>query len=143
MVALAGGNGALEASRRICNVGACFTDLIAYMPRLPNPGETLVGSKFATGFGGKGANQAVQAARLGADVMMISKVGEDIFGTEMLKNLTTQGVDIAHVSQVAGISSGVASVMVNEKTAQNSIVIVPGALDQLSAADVEAARSSI
>lgn len=128
---------------KICNVGACFTDLIAYCPRMPGAGETLVGTKFSTGFGGKGANQAVQAARLGANVMMVSKLGDDTFGTDTLENFKEQGVDATWVTQVPGMSSGVAPITVNEVTGQNSIIIVPGALNHLTGADVEAARESI
>lgn len=133
----------MDAASQICNVGACFTDLIAYTPRLPGPGETLVGTKFSTGFGGKGANQAVQAARLGAKVMMVSKLGDDTFGNDTLKNFREQGVDATWVTQEAGVSSGVAPITVNEVTGQNCIIIIPGALDHLTAADVEAARDGI
>lgn len=129
--------------KKVCVMGACFTDLIAYVPRLPAPGETLVGSKFATGFGGKGANQAVQAARLGSSVLMVSKVGDDTFGNDTLKNFERQGVDATYVLQAPGISSGVAPIAVDVTTGQNSIIIVPGALDLLTAADVEAARPGI
>jgi ribokinase len=133
----------IAMKQQICNVGACFTDLIAYAPRMPGPGETLVGTKFATGFGGKGANQAVQAARLGAKVMMVSKLGDDTFGNDTLANFKEQGVDATWVTRVAGMSSGVAPITVNEQTGQNAIIIVPGALDHLTGADVEAAREGI
>jgi len=129
--------------QQICNVGACFTDLIAYAERMPGPGETLVGTKFSSGFGGKGANQAVQAARLGAKVMMVSKLGDDTFGSDTLANFRNQGVDATWVTRVAGMASGVAPITVNEKTGENSIIIIPGALDRLTGADVEAARESI
>mmetsp|Transcript_113089 Transcript_113089/g.292441 ORF Transcript_113089/g.292441 Transcript_113089/m.292441 type:complete len:590 (+) Transcript_113089:88-1857(+) len=128
---------------RICNIGACFTDLIAYGPRMPKPGETVHGTKFSTGFGGKGANQAVQAARLGAEVMMISKVGDDKFGDDTLHNFEQQGVDAQHVTRATNVASGVAPITVDETTGQNSIIIIPGALDTLSAADAEAARAEI
>lgn len=128
--------------RRICVMGASFTDLIAYVPRLPVPGETLVGSKFSTGFGGKGANQAVQAARLGSEVVMISKVGDDAFGRDTLKNFQDQGIDASCVSQAVGVSSGVAPIAV-DAAGENSIIIVPGACGLISAADVEAARPNI
>jgi len=141
MVSCTGSNGTMKP--RICNVGACFTDLVTYAPRLPSPGETMFGSKFSTGFGGKGANQAVQAARLGAKVMMISKVGDDIFGTNTLEHFTAQGVDATYVTKVPNVSSGTAPITVNESTGQNSIIIVPGALDLLTAQDVEAARHEI
>mmetsp|Transcript_49615 Transcript_49615/g.105591 ORF Transcript_49615/g.105591 Transcript_49615/m.105591 type:complete len:567 (-) Transcript_49615:107-1807(-) len=132
-----------DSSNRICVVGACFTDLVTFSSRMPNPGETLPGSKFITGFGGKGANQAVQAARLGANVMMISKVGGDTFGADTLKNFKEQGIDAKHVQVVEGESSGVAPIFVNETTGQNSILIIPGALDKLNAGDIELARNDI
>ena len=131
------------AKTGICVVGACFTDLIAYTPRMPGPGETLHGNKFASGFGGKGANQAVQAARLGASVVMVSKLGDDTFGADTLRNFREQGVDAEFVQTVPNASSGVAPITVCEQTGQNSIIIVPGALDHLSAADVEKAREKI
>ena len=70
----------------ICVVGACNIDLISYIPRMPAIGETLHGSKFRMGFGGKGANQAVMAAKLGANVSIITKLGRDTFGEDTLKN---------------------------------------------------------
>ena len=73
---------------KVCVVGACNLDLISYVPRLPIMGETLHGSRFHMGFGGKGANQAVMAAKLGGDVTMISKLGQDVFGENTLKNFT-------------------------------------------------------
>src|SRR6516225_2667536 len=78
-------------------VGACNIDLISYIPRLPAIGETLHGTRFQIGFGGKGANQAVMAAKLGAKVTMISKVGRDVFGANTLKNFQEFGIDTRHV----------------------------------------------
>lgn len=124
-------------------MGACFTDLISYVPRLPAPGETLVASKFSTGFGGKGANQAVQAARLGSRVVMVSKVGDDTFGIDTVQNFKRQGVDAIHVNQAVGVSSGVAPISVDVTTGQNSIVIFPGACGLFKPEDVESAVSAI
>lgn len=131
-----------SSSKRICVVGACFTDLISYVDRLPTKGETLHCKKFSTGFGGKGANQAVQAAKLGADVMMISKVGDDAFGKETLLNFKEVGVDATYVTQVPGVASGVAPIAVDAQ-GNNSIIIAPGACGLLSHADMEAARPAI
>jgi ribokinase len=124
-------------------VGSSNTDLIARVPRLPQPGETLHGSSFRTGFGGKGANQAVMAAKLGAQVSVVTKLGRDTFGEETLFNFRQQGIDTTHVLFDDRAASGVALIAVDENTGQNSIVIVPGANDALSPADVRAAREAI
>ena len=106
-------------------VGSTMIDLIAYADRLPEAGETLVGTSFAMGFGGKGANQAVAAARLGARVALVNTVGEDAYGAETLANLAEQGVDTTYVRRVPG-SSGVAPIWV-DGAGMNRIIIVPGA----------------
>ncbi len=128
---------------RICMVGSSNTDLIARVDRLPEPGETLHGHDFRVGFGGKGANQAVMAARLGAEVSVITKLGRDTFGEETLFNYRHQGIDTAHVLFDDKQASGVALITVNENNGQNSIVIAPGANDALTPEDVESARSAI
>ena len=81
---------------RIAVIGSNNVDLVTNVPRMPGPGETLAGAHFATGFGGKGANQAVAAARLGSQVTMVTRVGEDSFGREVLQNLGSHGIDLAH-----------------------------------------------
>jgi len=106
-------------------VGSTMIDLIAYAERLPGDGETLVGTRFQMGFGGKGANQAVAAARFGASVAMVNTVGEDSYGAESLANFAAQGVDTTYVRRVPG-SSGVAPIWVDGK-GMNRIIIVPGA----------------
>lgn len=97
----------------ICVVGAGLIDLISYVPRLPRLGETLHGSDFQMGFGGKGANQAVMAAKLGARVSMVTKLGRDLFGENMLANFDSLGIDTMHVSIADGVSSGVAPIAVD------------------------------
>src|SRR6476660_5941946 len=82
---------------RVCVVGSTNIDLTFRTARLPKPGETLAGHGFQLGYGGKGANQAVMAARLGARVTMIGKVGQDVFGERALENYREQGVDTTHV----------------------------------------------
>ncbi len=131
------------AEPRICMVGSSNIDLIARVPRLPAPGETLIGSKFQMGFGGKGANQAVMAARLGAQVSVVTRVGRDIFGEDTVKNYRKFGIDTTYVLFDDERFSGVAPITVDENTGQNSIIIVPGANDGLSPADVRAAASVI
>lgn len=131
-----------QPAASICVVGASLIDLIAYVPRLPALGETLHGSDFRSGFGGKGANQAVMAARLGARVTIVTRVGRDAFGDGMLANFREQGVDTAYVSVDEEAPSGVAPIAV-DPNGDNSIIIVTGANDRLTHADVERARAAI
>ena len=111
----------------IAVVGSLNIDLIAYSQRVPNAGETLIGDDFRMGFGGKGANQAVMAARLGGRVSMVGALGGDVYADLMFENLGRQGVDATHVARVEG-SSGVAPIWV-EADGQNRIIVVPGAND--------------
>jgi ribokinase len=127
---------------RICVVGSSNIDLTFRTARLPRPGETLAGRAFQLGFGGKGANQAVMAARLGAAVTMIARVGHDVFGEQTVRNYQEHGIDTAHVLRDAGRPTGVASIVVDD-AAQNCILIVAGANEALSPADVGAAASAI
>jgi ribokinase len=106
-------------------VGSLNIDLIAYTRRVPNAGETLIGDDFRMGFGGKGANQAVMAARLGASVSLVGALGDDVYADMTLENLRRQGVDARHVARVTG-SSGVAPIWV-EAGGANRIIVVPGA----------------
>jgi len=127
---------------KICVVGAANLDLISYVPRLPRMGETLHGSRFHMGFGGKGANQAVMAAKLGARVTMITKLGRDIFGENTLKNFQSWGIDTRHVLFTEQAFSGVAPIAV-DPDGHNAIIIVTGANDLLSEQEIEAARPAI
>jgi ribokinase len=108
-------------------VGSCNIDLVAYTARLPGAGETVIGERFSTGFGGKGANQAVMAARLGARVAMVGALGDDLYRDMTLATLAGEGIDAAHVARVAG-SSGAASIWV-EADGTNRIIVVAGAND--------------
>lgn len=127
---------------RIGVVGSVNMDLTFRTPRLPKPGETLVGQTFQMGFGGKGANQAVMAARFGAKVTMLAKVGKDVFGEGMVRNLWEQDVDTAHVLMAEGVSSGVAGIVVDD-AAQNCIIVVPGANHAQTVEDVRHAASTL
>ena len=127
---------------RITVVGSSNIDLIARVSRFPALGETLVGESFHLGFGGKGANQAVMAARLGADVAMVTKLGRDVFGEMTLENYRAQGIATEHILFDAERASGVAPIWV-DAAGNNQIVIVPGANMGLSASDVRAARAAI
>lgn|GEM_PF-60112 len=130
------------SGKGICVVGACNMDLISYVPRLPKMGETLHGQRFAMGFGGKGANQAVMAAKLGGSVSMVSRLGRDSFGETTLKNFAKWGVDTSHVLFTDQAASGVAPIAV-DADGKNSIIIVTGANDLLTEEDVTAATSAI
>ena len=127
---------------KICVVGSSMIDLISKVPRLPKLGETLVGRSFHLGYGGKGANQAVMAAKLGARVTMVNKVGRDVFGEGTLGNYREQGIDTTHVMFDESRFSGVAPIFVDDN-AQNFIVIVPGANLGLLPADVQKAAEVI
>lgn len=127
---------------RLCVVGSSNIDLIAKVPRLPTLGETLVGHSFHLGYGGKGANQAVMAARLGAQVVMVTKVGRDVFGEGTLENYRQQGIDSAHVLFDDARFSGVAPIFVDDD-GRNVIVIVPGANMGLTPDDVRRSQDAI
>jgi ribokinase len=127
---------------RVCVVGAANIDLISYVPRLPRLGETLHGERFQMGYGGKGANQAVMAAKLGARVVMVTKLGRDVFGEDTLGNFREWGVDTEHVLFTDEASSGVAPIAV-APDGSNSIIIVTGANDLLTEEEIERARPAI
>jgi ribokinase len=127
---------------RVTIVGSLNMDLIARVPRIPEPGETIIGGDFHTAPGGKGANQAVAAARLGAQVSMVGRVGCDAFAESLLNNLTAAGVDHSYVIQDPEAATGVALIAV-EDAGQNSIVVVSGANMRLSPADVDGAEATI
>jgi ribokinase len=127
---------------RIAVVGSANVDLTTFSDRFPKPGETIFGQKFDLGFGGKGANQAVAARLCGADVFMVARVGNDLFGPATIKNFEKLGIDASHVCQVEGVSSGVAPIFV-DPSGQNRIIVVKGANDALQPADVEAAAATL
>ena len=123
---------------KILVVGSFMMDLIASTHRAPNSGETVIGLKFQTAPGGKGANQAVQCARLGAHVTMVGQVGDDAFGKIMTDTAAAAGVDVSHVSVDKNESSGVGHIVleVTEHGAQNRITVCPGANFTLTVDDV-------
>lgn len=122
----------------IAVVGSANVDLTTFNDVFPRPGETIFGKKFDLGFGGKGANQAVAARLCGANVGMVAKVGNDLFGPATIKNFESQGIDASHVRIAEGVSSGVAPIFV-DPSGQNRIIVVKGANDTLSPEDVDAA----
>jgi ribokinase len=119
-------------------VGSANIDLTTFTDEFPRPGETIFGREFHLGFGGKGANQAVAARRCGADVSMVARVGDDLFGTAYIDNFRKQGIDTSHVMVTPGVSTGVAPIFV-DSSGQNRILVVKGANDRLLPADVDAA----
>ncbi len=127
---------------RIAVVGSANTDLITFADRFPRPGETLFGRSFDLGFGGKGANQAVAARLCGAEVLMIAKVGKDLFGEATIRNFEAFGIDTSHVGLVDDAPTGVAPIFV-EPDGQNRIIVVKGANDRLTPADVDAATAKL
>lgn len=132
---MSAGVGGDATQARIVVVGSTMIDLVAYADRLPEPGETLIGTAFLQGFGGKGANQAVAAARFGADVAIVNAVGDDANGRAILANLRAQGVATDDVAVVAG-TSGVAPIWV-DGAGMNRIIVIPGtngAVDPAAAA---------
>lgn len=128
---------------KICVVGSSNIDLVTYAQRLPTLGETVHGTRFQTGFGGKGANQAVMAAKLGAKVNMITKVGNDSFGRDTLQNYESLGFDISYVLTTDEASTGVAPIWVEESSGNNAIIVAAGANDLLTPQDIEAASEAI
>lgn len=127
---------------KIVVVGSFNTDLTTYMQRLPRPGETVHGRKFVTGPGGKGSNQAVAAARLGAQVTFVGRVGIDAFGDMGLSMWQNEGINTAYIVRDPEQPTGVAPIMV-EDSGENMIVVALGANLTVSTADVDAAREAI
>jgi ribokinase len=125
-------------SARAVVVGSLNMDLVMRVPRMPGPGETLAGNGFAQAEGGKGANQAVAAARLGARVGMIGRVGADGFGAALRAALARDGIDTTQVSTDAKEPTGVAMILV-EDGGENRIVLAPGANGAVSPAEIDAA----
>jgi ribokinase len=129
-------------SARIVVVGSSNTDMIIKTARLPKPGETVIGGAFSMAAGGKGANQAVAAARAGAAVSFIARVGQDMFGDQALQGFLNDSIDADHVVRDADAPSGVALIFVDER-GENSIAVASGANANLTPHDILAARDVI
>jgi len=127
---------------KVVVVGSSNIDLIMKMDRLPRPGETVTEAEFAQVFGGKGANQAVGAARAGGNVAFVSCVGDDAYGGQVIENLKRDGIDTRHVSQEEGVASGTALIMI-DAGGENCISVAPGANYRLTPAHVDRARDVI
>ncbi|OME08117.1 ribokinase [Paenibacillus odorifer] len=123
-------------------IGSLNMDMVVRTNRSPDAGETLIGQAFALSPGGKGANQAVAAARLGAEVSMIGRVGKDTFGSEMLEIIRNEGIHIEHISVSEHQATGVASIII-EEDGENRIIVVPGANIELTVEDIQALEAVI
>lgn len=132
-----------DKAGRVVVVGSINMDMVAHAPRLPAAGETLAGEAFVMAPGGKGGNQAVAAARLGASVDFVARVGMRQYGAELLQALQTEGVACAAVLRDAAALPGIAVIMVGSSDGENSIVYIPGSNAQLSQADVQAAAVTV
>jgi ribokinase len=128
---------------RICVVGSINVDFFVRAPRLPAPGETVLGGTAATCAGGKGANQAVAAARMGAEVSFVGAVGDDGHGHELIRLLQSEGIDASRLAVREGVATGTGHVTVDERTGENTIIVASGANATVSAAGVEAAAAVI
>lgn len=126
---------------RIVVVGSINMDLVTQAPRFVGPGETILGQCFLTAPGGKGANQAVAAARLGAEVALVGAIGDDAFGRQLRDGLAAEKVDLSHVAQLADSASGTASITV--AGGENQIIVVPAANARVTPAQVEHAQPLI
>lgn len=124
---------------RVVVIGSINMDLVTLAARFAEPGETLLGERFLTIPGGKGANQAVAAARLGAEVALVGALGNDAFGRQLRDGLEREGVALDHVHQVDDAGSGTASITV--AGGENSIIVVPGANARVTPAQVEQASA--
>lgn len=132
----------MKKTARIAVVGSANVDLTTFIDQIPRPGETIFGDSFDLGFGGKGANQAVAARLCGAEVQMVAKLGNDIFGEATVENFKSMGIDASHVEIIDGVSSGVAPIFVDSQ-GQNRIIVVKGANDKLRPEDVDRAADDL
>jgi len=126
---------------RIVVVGSSNTDMVVRAGRLPLPGESVMGGDLMMAAGGKGANQAVAAVRLGADVTFVAKVGNDMFGRQALENFKREGLNVRYIFQDEQTPSGVALIVVGPG-GQNIIAVAPGSNNQLTPADIELAQDA-
>lgn len=123
-------------------VGSSNTDLVVSVAQIPAPGQTVLGGALQTIPGGKGANQAVAAARLGGSVRFVARLGDDAYGALAREGFAREGLDTRFVFATPGVASGVALIAVDETTGENSIVVAPGANACLSADDIAMASAA-
>ncbi len=130
-------------SKSISILGIFVADLTFRTERMPNKGETYIGNSFKLGPGGKGSNQAVAARRAGAETMFITKIGKDTFGEMAMKLYADEGINSKYVWEIPDMSTGAASIVVNEETGDNAIIVVPGAADAMVPGDLDTAEAGI
>ena len=124
-------------SKPISILGIFVADLTFRSDRMPRQGETVIGNSFKLGPGGKGSNQAVAARRAGAEIMFITKIGKDTFGDIALDLYAKEGINSEYIWEIPKIATGAAGIMVNEKTGENAINVVPGAAGTLVKQDID------
>ncbi|XP_046909426.2 ribokinase [Dermatophagoides farinae] len=128
---------------RVCSfMGASVMDLISYVDRFPEPGETMVGNNFRKGFGGKAANACIMAARLGLECRMLAKIGNDTFGDEMIENFQQHNISTEFVLKCPDVMTGTAAIIVTRK-GENNIVYVPGATNSLTPEEINKLSDSL
>jgi ribokinase len=127
---------------RVVVVGSSNTDMTVRVPQLPAPGQTILGTSFATTPGGKGANQAVAARRAGAEVAFVTAVGDDEQGRRALEGYRREGIDVGHARVVEGVASGVALIFVDDR-GENLIGVAPGANQRLTPEDIDRLPDSL
>jgi ribokinase len=132
----------MASQPKIVVVGSANTDMVVKTERIPGPGETVIGGEFILAAGGKGANQAVAAARLGAQVTFVACLGQDVFGDQAIAGYHREGIDTSFIVRTADAASGVALIFV-DAAGENSIAVASGANARLAPADVERARTAI
>ena len=130
-------------TKPISILGIFVADLTFRTDRMPIKGETFIGNSFKLGPGGKGSNQAVAACRAGAKTNFITKIGKDTFGDMAMKLYSDEGIDSKYVWQIEKIATGAASIVVNEETSDNVIIVVPGAADKMTRRDIDLAEPGI
>ena len=122
---------------KVIVVGSSNTDLVFETPKFPADGETVIGGDFAVISGGKGANQAVSAARAGANVLFLTKVGDDEFGSNAIAVYKSEGIDTSFIEKQKGVASGTAMIMVNQNSGENAIIVAPGANKHLNQQNID------
>ena len=132
----------MAMKKNIVVIGSSNTDLVIRTSQFPEPGETVIGGEFNTFAGGKGANQAVAASRLGADVTFVAKVGNDSFGKVAVQGFEKEGIHTQYIFTDKSLPSGVASIILNEQ-GQNSIIVAPGANNALSKENIQLAKETL
>ena len=128
---------------KVIVIGSSNTDMVFETPKFPDKGETVIGGKFEVISGGKGANQAVAAARAGSTVLFLTKVGDDNFGKNAIAIYKNEGIETSYIRKQKGVASGTAMIMVNKKSGENSIIVAPGSNSFLDNKDVDSISKQI